>query len=422
LLRRRLNLGIPAHVDAGKTPHVVAIFLRWIWWRAVLHNGWWLVTSIYLVVDADLSPSQLVLIGAAQGAVGLVFEVPAGVLADTISRKWSLVVSHVLMGTAMIATGLVTDFGALVATQMLWGLSWTFASGADVAWITDELDEPGRISVVLMRSGRAQLLGAAAGIVGVGALAWSTQRSTAMVLAGAAMLLLTLYVVFRFREERFIPASTRRVVTSWSILVRGFVLVRRSRAILLMFAATFLVNGAAVASGRLQARRLVDLGLPADPVVWFTALGVLTLLVGAAALRVIERHIDGVRTALRGYVIACAAGAVGLIALAGAPEGVSGSAAVLLVAGIALPLTRTLGTIWLNRRTSADVRATVHSLLAQAEYTGEIVCGLAAAGVARFAGLSAALLAAAALFAITIFLILRIGWTMRSAGRRVRVY
>jgi hypothetical protein len=37
------------------------------------------------------------------------------------------------MGTAMIATGLVTDFGPLVATQMLWGLWWTFASGADVA-------------------------------------------------------------------------------------------------------------------------------------------------------------------------------------------------------------------------------------------------------------------------------------------------
>src|SRR5437763_1520359 len=105
-----------------------------MWWRAVLHNGWWLVTSVYLVVDAGLSPSELVLIGVAQGVMALVFEIPAGVVADTISRKWSLVVSHVLMGTAMLATGLVTNFGALVATQMLWGLSWTFSSGADVAW------------------------------------------------------------------------------------------------------------------------------------------------------------------------------------------------------------------------------------------------------------------------------------------------
>jgi hypothetical protein len=297
---------------------------------------------------------------------------------------------------------------------MLWGLSWTFASGADVAWITDELDEPGRISDVLMRSGRAKLTGAAGGLVGIGALASLTQRSTAMVLAGAAMLLLGLYVVFRFPEGRFIPTATRRLSASWSIFVRGFALVRRSRVILLIFAATFLVNGAADASGRLQPRRLIDIGLPTDPVVWFTALGVVTLFVGAGALRVVESHIDDTPTALRGYVIACAAGVVGLIGLAAAPEEVSGSAAVLLVAGIAVPLTRTIGAIWVNRQTSSDVRATVHSFLAQAEYAGEIVCGLAIAGVARFAGLPLALVTCAALFVLTIVLIQRLG-TSRTA-------
>jgi hypothetical protein len=250
--------------------------------------------------------------------------------------------------------------------------------------------------------------------VGVGALGSLMQRSTAIVLAGAAMLLLGLYVVFRFREQRFVPASTKRWSASWSILVRGSALVRRSRAILLMFAATFLVNGAAVGFGRLDARRLVDIGLPLDPVAWFAALGVLTLLVGAAALRVMELQVDDVRTALRGYTIACAAGAVGVIGLAGAPEEVSASAAVLLVRGIAMPLTRTIGTIWVNRQTSGDVRATVHSFLAQAEYVGEIVCGLAIAVVALYAGLSPALVSCGALFAITILLIQRLG-TSRTA-------
>jgi hypothetical protein len=39
-----------------------------------------------------------------------------------------------------------------------------------------------------------------------------------------------------------------------------------------------------------------------------------------------------------------------------------------------------------NRQTSGDVRATVHSFLAEAEYVGEIVCGLAIAVVARLGG------------------------------------
>jgi MFS family permease len=392
---------------------LVTVFLRWNWWRAVLHRGWWLVTSVYLVVDAGLTPSELVLIGVAQGVISIVFEVPAGVVADLISRKWSLVVSHVLMGTAMIATGLVTGFGSLVATQMLWGLSWTFASGADVAWITDELNEPMHTSVVLMRSGRAQLTGSAAGMAGVGALASLTQRSTAMVLAGAAMLLLGLFIAARFREERFVPSPTRGWSISWSILVRGSTLVRGNRAILLMVAATFLVNGAGI-FGRLYPRRLVDIGLPSNPVVWFTVLGVLALLMGAVALRAIEPHIDGVRTAQRGYVFACAVGAIGVIGLVGAPEKVSGSVAVLFVAGIAVPLTRVFGTIWVNRQTTADVRATVHSFLAQAEYAGVIVWGLAVSLVAGLAGLSLALATCGALFVITIVVIRRFS-TSRAA-------
>ena len=121
---------------------VAGTFIRWTCARAIFHRGWWLVTSLYLVVVAELSAFQLVFIGVAQGIIGLSFEVPTGVMADTVSRKWSIVIGHVLMGTAMLVTGLVTAFPALVATQMLWGLSWTFSTGADVAWLTDELDQP----------------------------------------------------------------------------------------------------------------------------------------------------------------------------------------------------------------------------------------------------------------------------------------
>ena len=388
---------------------IVAVYLRWVWWRALLHRGWWLVTSVYLVVDAGLSASQLVLIGAAQGATALVFEVPAGVLADTVGRRWSLVVSHILMGAAMMVTAASTDFGPLLATQMLWGLSWTFASGADVAWITDELADAGRISIVLARAARADLTGAATGLVGFGALASLTQRSTAMVAAGAAMLGAGFFVVRHFRERRFAPAPAgARVSASWTVLTRGFLLVRRSRAVLVMFAATLLVTAAA-GSGRLHQRRLVDVGFPAEPLVWFTALGVLTLLVGAGVMRILGPRLDDERASLHGYLAAGAAGAVGATWLAVAPDLVSGASAVLLVAGVAVPLTRTIGTIRVNQQTSGDVRATVHSFLAQAEYAGAILGGLALAALARFAGLPVTLVVCGALFASTSLVVRRAG-------------
>jgi MFS family permease len=395
-------------------PGLDTVFVRWTWCRAVLHRGWWLVTSVYLVVDAGLSASELVLVGVAQSLVAILFEVPAGVVADTISRKWSLVASHLLMGTAMIATGLVTGFGPVVATQMLWGLSWALASGADVAWVTDELDEPARVAGVLLRSGRAELAGAAVGMVGVGALAWLTQRATAMVLAGVAMLPLGLYVAVGFRERRFVPAAARRWSASWSTLVRGSALARASRPILVMFAAAFLVNGVTGAFGRLYPLRLVDIGLPADPVAWVTALGVLSLLSGTVAFRLIQPRVDDVGGAGRGYLAACAVAALGVVGLAAAPEELAASAAVLLAAG-ALPLTRTLGTIWVNRQTIGEVRATVHSFLAQASALGQVACGLAVAAVARLADVPRALVTCAALLAVTVPLVQRLG-TSRAAG------
>ena len=130
----------------------------------------------------------------------LVSEVPTGVMADTISRKWSLVIAHLVMGVGMLATGLVTAFPALVVTQMLWGLGWTFSSGAEVAWLTDELDRPARTASVLTASARWQQIGAAGGLVGFGALGWAIDLGTAIVLSGVAMLTLGVFVAVIFSE------------------------------------------------------------------------------------------------------------------------------------------------------------------------------------------------------------------------------
>jgi MFS family permease len=382
------------------------IFVRWIWCRAVLHRGWWLVTSVYLVVDAHLTAPRLVLIGVAQAGAALLFEVPAGVVADTLSRKWSLVVSHLLMGAAMLTTGLVTGFLPLVATQMLWGLSWNFANGADVAWISDEIDDPARVPVVLIRAEQAQLVGTVAGLVAIGGLAWLTARNTAMVLSGAAMLVLGLFVAVRFREHRFVPIRSRRWSAAGSILARGARLVGGSRVLLTVFATTFLISGVADAFGRLYPLRLVALA-PVDPILWFTALGVLMCLAGAAALRIVQPRISGPHTVRRGYVVSCAVAAAGVAGLAVAHGATGGSVAVVLAAG-ALPLTRGFGMIWVNNQTTGAVRATVHSLLAQAEYAGKIACGLAVAAIADHTGLVPALAACCALLACAIIVVRRL--------------
>ena len=395
-------------------------FLRWTGLRAALARGYWLTTALYLVVVAGLTPTELVLIGTFQGITVVLAEVPAGVLADTVSRRLSLVIGHIVMGAGMAMAGLVTAFPLLVVSQCLWGLGWAFSSGADVAWLTDELNRPDAIDGVLVAQARWDLAGNAIGVVAFGALAWATTLSTTIVLSGVAMVVLGLVVVGRWPETGFAPADAgHRWRESASILRRGVALVRADRVILAVIAATLLVNGGAEAYGRLLAKRLVVLGLPTrpDPIVWFALLSLAGVALGAVVLRIVEARIARAGVAQRTYVLACVVASAGLVLFAHAPNAASAVAGSLLVSGIAFPVIRVAGVVWVNRRATSTVRATVHSLLSQAENAGEIIFGLALAVVAGAASTTVALTGSAALLACAGALVLATRSTPGDRGR-----
>ena len=287
---------------------VASLYSAWKGVFAVFHRGYWLVASLYLVLDADLSPFELITIGVVQSVVALVCEVPAGVVADTFSRKWSLVVGQLLMGAAIVITGTFTSYPALVVTQALWGLARTFVSGADVAWVTDELRDDHRIDHVLTAAARWEAVGSAVGLVVFGAIAWATARGPAIIAAGASIVALGAAVAVVFPETHFERTTTARWRTATGILRAGARLSLRDRDILIVLVATVLVNGAAEVFGRLYTKRLVALGWPdrPDPIVWYTALGLLVLLVGVVVLRIVEARIDEVGVAQRSYAAASA--------------------------------------------------------------------------------------------------------------------
>jgi MFS family permease len=389
----------------GNGPDLVARYLLWALLRWAAFQGYWLVTMLYLVTVADLSAFQLVFLGTAMELTVLVAEVPTGVMADTVSRKWSLVVSHGLMGLGMLATGLFTNFGPLVVTQVVWGLGWTFSSGADVAWITDETDDPLAIDGILARAAGLQLAGAAAGIVGFGLLGWATSLRVAIVGAGATMMVLGLFVVAAFPERNFRPTVEHRLRESREIFRRGAALARRDRSILVMFGAMVLISSGAEAYDRLYAKRLVTIGFPDEPVIWFALLGVATLLVGSSVLHLVRQRIDQPGAPGRAYAASCAGGAFGLVVLANAPDPTVGVAGVLLVGGIGWTVTRSISTIVVNRRATSEVRATVQSFLGQVESIGEIAGGLTLGLVAQRSSIPVALLCSSVLVGLSGLLI-----------------
>jgi MFS family permease len=381
-------------------PDVATTFLRWTYMRAAFHRGYVLVSLLYFVVTAHLSAFQLLVLGTVVAVTMVLSDIPTGVWSDAFSRKWPLVIGHGFMAAGMVATGVVTVFPLILVTQVLWGLGWAFSTGADVAWVTDELDRPDRIARVLTARARWDLLGGATGMVAFGVLGWATGLARAIVVSGAAMALLGLFVAARFSEDNFIPVRERRWSASLSIFRRGLTLARRDREIRLVFAATLIINGAGVITW-LFPKQLVNLGFPNDPLLWYTALGILSSVAGVLALRIVEARIDGIGVARRTYALACFAGVLGLIVLAYAPNALTGGLGVLLAGGIAFNVTRAVSVIWVNRRTTSDVRATVHSFLSQAEKIGVILGGLALAVVAQATSISVALMTSGVLIACT---------------------
>ncbi|MQC18035.1 MAG: MFS transporter, partial [Chloroflexi bacterium] len=97
--------------------------------------------TLYVVRDAGLTPFQLLLAGAVLEFTVVAFEIPTGVLADTISRRFSVILGSFVTGLGWAVMGLFPSFEGILLGEFLWGFGFTFISGANEAWLADEIGE-----------------------------------------------------------------------------------------------------------------------------------------------------------------------------------------------------------------------------------------------------------------------------------------
>ena len=122
-------------------PKAYTVFLFLEAATALLFGVIFTMSSLYQVQTANLSASQLVLVGTALEFSIFVFEIPTGVVADVVSRRLSIIVGVFLIGAGFVLEGALPVFATILLAQVLWGLGYTFTSGATQAWITDEIGE-----------------------------------------------------------------------------------------------------------------------------------------------------------------------------------------------------------------------------------------------------------------------------------------
>jgi DHA3 family tetracycline resistance protein-like MFS transporter len=370
----------------------------------VLRMPTWIVMAVYLVQDLHLTPLQLILMGTAMEAAVFVFEVPTGVLADTYSRRLSLIVGYLGMGAAWFAVAFVSTPWVVIALWALWGLSYTFTSGAEEAWVADEIGAD-RTTRVFLRAARVGQVGAVVGLIIQVAVGTVSLRA-GIALGGALTMACGLACMLLMEEHGFKRQARHESRSPFhamrSTAVEGARYVRAAPVILLLIAATVCMGASAEGIDRLkEAHFLRDVGLPwaghVSPVVWFGALwlvGMVGGIVGTTLLiRRVERHGRGVVSTALVVCTAFELVAMLLFALAWSPwVAIAGILAVFLARDLADPLYTT----WLNAQvTDSRVRATVFSIGGQGNAIGQAAGGPVLGLIGNIWGIRAALTAGA---------------------------
>jgi MFS family permease len=129
----------------------------------------WGVNTLFLL-DAGLTITEAFVANAAFTAGMVLFEVPTGVVADTVGRRASFLMgAATLLITTLAYLGLwywEADLVWWILVSALIGLGFTFFSGATEAWLVDALDATGFDGAIESVFGRGQTATGAATLVG----------------------------------------------------------------------------------------------------------------------------------------------------------------------------------------------------------------------------------------------------------------
>lgn len=356
------------------------------------------VNLVYQVKQVGLNPLQLVLIGTCLELTAFLMEIPTGVVADVYSRRLSVITGIALLGLGFVVEGSFPLFESLLIAQIIMGLGYTFLSGAQSAWIVDEIGQ-GRASAAFVRSAQvAQVTGFVAIFVSVAVASVSLQ--VAIVSAGIIMLALALLLVLLMPEEGFKRQEDSQR-ESWTTLFAtfrsGLRLVRSRHLLLLIMAATIIHGAFSEGFDRLWTAHLLgNFTLPAlgqlDEIVWFGLISAVGMPLSLLAMEYIRRGVD--MTSNRSVTITLTVVYVAMIG--GVLLFTLGESFALLLLGLWITgamraIRNPLMEAWINQHTESGVRATVLSIQGQADAFGQIAGGPVVGAIGHFSSVRMAI-------------------------------
>lgn len=340
------------------------------------------VMSFYEATVAGLSGLQLVLVGTTLEVVILLCEVPTGVVADAYSRRLSIVIGYFIMGLAFIIEGLFPYFGTILLASGLWGLGYTFTSGAQQAWLSDEIGEQAA-NRAFLRANKFDLAGAFIGML-IAIPLGNFAVGLPILAGGAALLLLGGFLAMFMPETRFAPTRPEDRNT-WQhmgdIFRKGVAAVRQRPTLMVVLGVGFIYGLYSEGWDRLWVKYLVDsFAVPSlfgmNEIAFLGILRAAGMIFSILVTHRVEKHLDASHapSIAKGMTWLTALLALGIFTFAFAPSLAMAVAAILLVS-ITRNVLGPLYDAWVNQRLDSDTRATVISMSGQVDAIGQIASG-----------------------------------------------
>lgn len=372
------------------------------------------VTSLYEATVAGLTPVQLILVGTTLEISAFVFEVPTGIVADVYSRRLSIIIGYILMGLGFLIEGFFPAFIPILLAQVVWGLGYTFTSGATQAWISDEIGEDDANKLFL----RATQIGLFASLIGIGLATLVGANSVVMPLRvgafGVTLIGVALAVIMP--ETGFHPTPREDRTTwghMWHTFKQGVDTVRaKPRLMSIVFIGLF-YGIYSEGFDRLWVKHLLDkFELPIlfgnNEVAFFAALRVAGTFLTILAVRFVEKRVDSSNSLAvgRAVLIVTAGISVAMLGFALSPLLIL-SLSLYLVIDALRDVHIPLHTAWINQKLDSKVRATVHSMFGQVDAIGQMLGGPIVAVIAAVGSTVASLVTSSLLLTPALFFIRR---------------
>ena len=371
-------------------------------------------SSLYQITVAGLTPLQLVLIGTTLEVAAFIFEIPTGIIADVYSRKLSIIIGYILMGLGFLVMGFFPAFWPILIAQVIWGLGYTFTSGAEEAWISDEIGEENANQLFL----RATRIGLYASLAGMGLAVLVGGENVAFPIrwGGVGLIFTGLVLVFTMPETGFkpTPREDRNTLEQMVFTFKEGIGAVRSRPRLLTILGIGLFYGLySEGFDRLWVKHIIDtFDLPdifaGSQVAFFGALRAVSTIAAIIAMRAVEKRLDTSQLHTIGRAMLAVTGliSISLVGFALSPY-LGLSLIIYLLIYVLRTISNPLYTAWVNQNLDSETRATVLSISGQVDAIGQIAGGPGVGLIAKLVSVVAAITTSGALLSPALILIRR---------------